>query len=386
MATRERVRLTDAGVARLRPTEKEFTVWDSRVPGLGVRVRPNGGKSYVLIRTVGGCTRRVSLGPAALKGVEVVRQACQAILADAAAGAPDEPARKVPLFRDFVAGAWHEAHFVRCKPSTRRATRYMLDAQLLPAFGATRMDRITSAQVERWFDGYSRTAPGGANRTLDVLRQILNFGIACAHVETNPARGVRKNPRKPMTRFLSREEVRRLHDALDAASLRGPVQRRQADIIRVLMLTGCRKMEIVKLRWSAVDGDTLALADSKTGPRKVHLNPQARAVLDRQPRGDGTWVFPSPFNPDRPCSDSVSLWQSVRREAGIEDVRLHDLRHNYASYAVKSGVPVPVVSRLLGHSSVRTTLRYVHQDDRDIRAAAERIGEAMAKLMAGTGV
>ena len=382
MATRKHVRLTDAGIARLRPQQREHTVWDSRVAGLGVRVRPSGGKSYILIRTVGGRTRRVSLGSVASKGIVEVRQQCLAMKAVPAVAGPKEPARKAPLFRDFVAGAWHEAHFLRCKPSTRRAMRYMLDAQLLPTFGATRLDLITSTQVERWFDGYSRTAPGGANRTLDLLCQILNFGIACGHLEGNPTRNVARNRRRAITRFLSRDEIRRLHDALDAASRRGPVQSRQADIIRLLMLTGCRKGEIVNLRWSEVDGDTLALADSKTGPRKVHLNPQARAVLDRQPRGVGGYVFPSPVSSDRPCSDNVSLWLRVRRKAGIEDVRLHDLRHNYASHAVMNGVPVPVVSRLLGHTSVRMTLRYVHMDDRDVRAAAERIGDAMSKLMA----
>ena len=383
MATRKRTRLTDAGIARLRPQEREFTVWDSRVPGLGVRVRPNGGSSYVLIRTVGGRTRRISLGATASKGVDEVRKECLTIQAGAGSEVPEATARKAPMFRDFVAGPWHEAHLSRCKPSTRRSVGYVLSARLLPAFGATELDRITATQVERWFDRYSRDAPGGANRAINLLRQILNFGIACGHLETNPTRGVRRNRRTPMTRFLSRDEIRRLHETLDAASLRGPSQRQQADVIRLLMLTGCRKGEIVGLRWSEVDGGMLVLADSKTGPRKVHLNPQARAVLDRQPRGPGPYVFPSPDSAGRPRSDTLGLWLRVRREAGIEDVRLHDLRHNYASHAVMNGVPVPVVSRLLGHRSERMTLRYVHLGDRDVRAAAERIGEGMAALMNG---
>ncbi|MYA87305.1 MAG: tyrosine-type recombinase/integrase, partial [Boseongicola sp. SB0662_bin_57] len=344
MAARKRVRLTDAGIARLKPQAREFTVWDSRVPGLGVRVRPNGGMSYVLIRTVEGLTRRVSLGPTALRGVDDIRRECLARQADAAVAGPSEPARDPPTFGDFVEREWRAAHLKRCKPSTIKADGSVLRTQLLPAFGATRLDRITRAGIERWFDDYSRTAPGGANRALDVLRQILNFGIACGHAGTNPASGVRKNRRPEMTRFLSRDEVRRLHGALDAASRHGPSQRRQADVIRLLLLTGCRKGEVTNLRWSEVDGDMLALADSKTGPRTVHLNPQARAVLDRQQRGESPWVFPSPVRPDRPCSDEVSLWRTVRREAGIEDVRLHDLRHNYASWAVMNGVPVPVVS------------------------------------------
>ncbi|MYA86894.1 MAG: tyrosine-type recombinase/integrase [Boseongicola sp. SB0662_bin_57] len=385
MATRKHVRLTDAGIARLRPQKREFTVWDSRVAGLGVRVRPNGARSYVLIRTVEGRTKRVSLGPITTKGVDEVRRECLAMKAERTVEGPKVAARDVPSFGHFVAGEWQAAHWRHYKPSTRKGWESAIRTQLLPAFGATRLDRITRAQVERWFDGYSRTAPGGANWTLGLLRQILNFGIACGHVGTNPTRGVKKNRRKPMTRFLSREEIRRLHEALDVASRHGPSLRQQADIIRLLLLTGCRKSEILTLQCSEVDGDMLALANSKTGPRKVHLNPQARAILDRQPRVPGPWVFPSPQRPDRPRSGELRLWYKVRRKAGIEDVRLHDLRHSYASCAVMNGVPVPVVSRLLGHSSSKMTLRYVHLADRDVRAAAERVGEAIAGLLDGDG-
>ena len=383
MATRKRIRLTNAGIARLRPGAREFTVWDSRVPGLGVRVRPNGGRSYVLIRTVDGRTRRVSLGPVSAKGVDDVRHECMSIKVESAVEGLGETARAAPSFADFVDREWRAAHMDRCRPSTRKGREGALRRQLLPAFGTMRLNRITRAQIESWFHGYSQTAPGGANWTLDLLRQILNFGIACGHVKTNPARDVKKNRRTPMTRFLSREEVRRLHEALDAASRRGPSAHQQADIVRLLLLSGCRKGEILNLRWSEVEGDTLVLADSKTGPRKVHLNPQARAVLDRQMRGPGPYVFPSPVCPDRPRGGNLSVWDKARREAGIEDVRLHDLRHNFASHAVMQGVPVPVVSRLLGHTSTRMTLRYVHLADRDVRAAAERVGMAMAKLMAG---
>ena len=173
-----------------------------------------------------------------------------------------------------------------------------------------------------------------------------------------------------------------LHRALDEHSREGPGAHQQVDIIRLLLLTGCRKSEILKLRWSEVDGDTLSLADSKTGPRTVPLSAQARRIIERQPRGQSDFVFPSPRNLSRPRVRDLPLWYSVRREANIEDVRLHDLRHNLASHAVMNDVPVPVVSRLLGHSSVRMTLRYAHLADKDIGATAERIGASMARAMA----
>ena len=155
----------------------------------------------------------------------------------------------------------------------------------------------------------------------------------------------------------------------------------QADIIRLLLLTGCRKSEIVRLRWSEVRGNVLALADAKTGPRTVPLNTQARRILERQRRGESPFVFPSPRDPSRPRGPELSLWYRVRREAGFEDVRLHDLRHTHASHAVMNGVPVPVVSRLLGHSNTRMTLRYAHLGDREIEQAAERVGGSIGTIL-----
>ncbi len=379
MAGKRHVRLTDAAIARLRPREREYTLWDSRVPGLGVRVRSTGGRSYVLLLEAGGRTRRVSLGPVSLKGIAEVRRECHARRASPEPAETAAPTRAVPLFREFVEGEWRRAHFDRYKPSTKKGVRSVLAARILPAFGARPVDRITPAQVGRWFDAYSRTAPGNANHALALFRQIMNVAIARGLIETNPARGLKRNRRPALTRFLSREEIGRLHRVLDRQTRKSG--RQQADIIRLLLLTGCRKGEIVRLRWSAVQDDMLVLADSKTGPRTVPLNTQARRILEGQSRGASQFVFPSPFDPARPRRPDLRLWYRVRREAGIEDVRLHDLRHTLASHAVMNGVPVPVVSRLLGHGNVSMTLRYAHLGDRDIEAAAERVGQSIAAIM-----
>ena len=382
MTGRERMRLTDAAVARFRPREREYTVWDTRTPGFGVRVRPSGGTSFVLLRKADGRSTRVSLGSASSRSVDDARRQCHALMAKLHSEHPMKPTHKVPLFRDFVEAPWMDAHFPRYKPSTRKGVNTDLTNQLVPAFGSTPLDRITRNHVLHWFDAYSQTAPGGANHALKVLRQILEFAIARGHLSINPARDVTMNRRTALTRFLSRDELRRLHRALDRHARTGTRLARQADIIRLLLFTGCRRGEILALRWNEVDGDTIALGDAKTGPRKVYLNARARRIIERQPRRQSAFVFPSPRNPERPHDPHLPLWDRVRTEAGIEDVRLHDLRHTMASYAVMNGVPVPVVSRLLGHSNVRMTLRYAHLADKDIEAAAERIGAAMARSMA----
>ena len=221
--------------------------------------------------------------------------------------------------------------------------------------------------------------PAPANHALALLRQIMNVAVAQGHVGKNPTHGIAPNRRPRLTRFLSREEVTRLHRVLDGQTRKGG--REQADIVRLLLLTGCRRGEIVRLRWSEVRDGALMLADGKTGPRRVPLNSRARRILDRRPRSESPFVFPSPLDPGRPRGPGLSIWDRVRKEAGIEDVRLHDLRHTLASHAVMNGLPVPVVARLLGHSNVRMTLRYAHLGDREIEEAAERVGRAIATLL-----
>ena len=377
MAARRR-RLTDASVARLTPAAREYTVWDTRQAGLGVRVRPSGHRSFVYCRKGDGGARRITLGPAALTSVEEARARCLDIETGARSSGPERGA--VPTFGEFAAGPG-KACFERGKPSTREAQARVVAARLLPAFGSLPLDRIDRAGVTRWFDEYSRTAPGGANEALSLLCRILNHAIVCGHLRTNPARGIKRNPRPKLTRFLSRGEIRRLHRELDRYAGARPSRARQADIIRLLLLTGCRKSEIRTLRWRDVDGDTLNLADAKTGPRRVFLNAPARAIVERQPRSGSALVFPSPIDPGRPLCSDLPLWYSVRREAGVEDVRIHDLRHTFASHAVLQGVPLPVVSRLLGHKHPSMTLRYAHVGDRETEAAAERIGAAIAQAL-----
>ena len=168
-----------------------------------------------------------------------------------------------PVFANFARETWRASWISHSKPSTIRGRDSILKAQLLPAFGKLRMDRITPAHVHRWFDAYSLTWPGAANKALEALSQILNHAVKLEHITANPARGVTQNPRPKLARFLSREEIERLRMALDRHA--GGKRGQQADIIRLLLMTGCRKNEIVRLRRQEVDAGCLRLADSKTG-------------------------------------------------------------------------------------------------------------------------
>ena len=383
MAGGRRVRLTDAGVARLKPGKTEYIVRDSRTAGLGVRVRPSGHRSFVWHGQANGRAVRKTVGPAALMSVEEARRECIALQnGDRPAGAGNAEDRPgVPLFREFVIGEWSAASRSRMGASRLKFVDRMLNEHFLPAFGTLGLDRIRRRDIERWFDGYSETSPGAANEALGLLRQILSAAVAAGLIENSPAQGIKRNPRPKFTRFLSTAEIDRLHRTLDRLVDQRPSRRRQADIIRLLLLTGCRRGEIVNLKWSEFDGDVLRLTKAKTGPRTVWLSGAARAILDRQPRTGSPYVFPSPLDPARPCHREVQFWYRARKEAGIEDVRLHDLRHTVASQAVARGAALSTVARMLGHADPRMTLRYAHASDRDVAAAAERIGTAIAYAM-----
>lgn len=285
-----------------------------------------------------------------------------------------------PTLNEFIAGAWKKFCYSPCKKSTRIRIDSALRTQLLPEFGVKRLDHIESVDVLNWFERYSLTAPGGANRVLDILKQIFNYAIECGFIQNNPTNGLKRNPRLKLTRFLSRAEIHQLHKILDSHCSRGSGQQ-QVDIIRLLLFTGCRKGEIIHLRWSEYHGDRLYLHDSKTGARTVHLNSQSQEILASQPKVSDIYVFPSHHDTSIPRSSELSLWRKVKRVAQLEDVRLHDLRHTFASHAVISKVPLPVVARLLGHSREHMTLRYAHVCDRETEAAAERIGTAIGAVL-----
>ena len=381
-----KVRLTDAVVRKLRPGGTEYIVRDIRVAGLGVRVRPSGHRSFVWHGTVNGRMVRTTIGAAALTTVKEARTACRTLLDGSHPLCFGDPAGRaaVPLFRNFVMEDWLPAHRSHCSQGSGERVDRMIRARLVPAFGALRLDRIGRPHVERWFDNMSRKTPGAANIALAVLRQIMGAAKAAGHVGTDPVACVRPNPGRKMTRFLSAEEIARFHRTLDRLVEERPSRRPQADIIRLLLLTGCRMSEILTLRWSEIDGDMLRLAEAKTGPRTVWLSGAAQAVIARQPRTASAFVFPSPRDPARPQSHNLGLWQRARREAGIEDVRLHDLRHTVASQAVARGVPLPTVARMLGHSQPVMTLRYAHVGDREVEQAAKRVGAIIVAAMAGS--
>ena len=193
-----RMRLSDRNVERLPARRREYTVWDTRNADLGVRVRPSGHRTFICLDSRGGSTKRSTLGRTTLMSVDEARVRCFDVQAGRTDSREANPA--VPLFRDFVAAVWKAECHERQKPSTRRCNDSFLATQLLPAFGNLPLDRIDRRAVQLWFDRYSEATPGGANRSLAVLCQIMNYARVHGHIEVNPASGIRRNPERKLNR------------------------------------------------------------------------------------------------------------------------------------------------------------------------------------------
>ena len=196
---------------------------------------------------------------------------------------------------------------------------------------------------------------------------------------SNPCRHVKRYKERKRERFLSPEETERLGEVLRDAEQEMPSA---VAAIRLLLLTGCRLSEIQFLRWEDVKEDCIELPDAKTGGRVVPLGPEARAVLESLPREDGNpWVIAGKL-PGSHLTDLQRPWRRIRERAGLEDVRIHDLRHSYASRALALGESLTMIGKLLGHTQVQTTARYAHLARDSIQNAAARITGSIGSNLA----
>ncbi len=377
----KRIYLTDRSVQSLKATKKDRYIWDTKLAGFAVRQRPsvkaNNGKSWVVYRRHDGKTTKTILGKPPQMNAETARIRARAFLLTVDFPESEDVTLNIPTFAEFATDHW-QTDLQRMKPSTQRGIRSYLNRQLLPNFGNMRLDRITRKDVLKWFDHYSRTSPGAANQALGLLRQILISAMRFDFIAYSPVKGVMPNKRQRPMRVLSNDEIARLHQALDVMR---PRMKNAVDIIRMLMLTGCRSGEIRQLRWREIRENKLYLEDSKTGPRIIWLSTAAKALLEARQTQAKTYVFPSGRRPDTPFHNIDYHWHIIRSMAGLDGVRLHDLRHSFASHAIRSGLPVPVIQKLLGHSSPVMTMRYIHYADDDVAKAAEGIGEKLQEFM-----
>ncbi len=390
MHSTNKLTLSRQSVDRLPVADREIVYWDRHLPGFGVRVYATGSKVYIAHARSGGKTRRVTIGRHGAWSTERARREAGALIADIKAGrTPGRPgADSASATGPTIAGLaddYMTRHVaLRCKPSTQRSCRHILDRFLLPRFGALRVGEITPDHVAA-LHYRLRETPIMANQTVSLLSRLFLRAAASGNAPPggNPCRFIRKYPARSRERFLSEQEYDRLGAALDELEGAGRVLASAAAAIRLLMLTGCRRNEILTLKWEDVDleHDELRLRDAKTGARAVPLSPTARGVLTAIPRQPGNpWVIFG-REPGTHLANLNSSWQVARREAGLEDMRLHDLRHSFASRALALGESLPTIARLLGHSQIQTTARYAHLARQPVKTAAATVADSLADDM-----
>jgi len=405
-------RITKRVVEALQPNGSEFTVWDETVSGFGVRVRPTGAKSYVVVYRAGtgrgAPVRRYTIAAVGKIAPERARARAKVILGAVAHG--HDPAsqktteRGTPTVAE-LANRFMAGH-VRAKLKSGTVEFYgdILYRVVKPALGATKADKLTRFQVGRLHSSLSAT-PFQANRVLAVVGSMYAFAGRAGIVPegTNPARGIDKFKEGRRERFLTGEELKRLGSAIREAESTGvpwtvdetkpatkhvPKSKRFAKIapsavaaLRLLLFTGCRLREILHLRWEHVDIERgcLFLPDSKSGRKTIILNAPALAVLNTLER-IGSFVVPGD-DPERPRHDLKRPWDAVASRAGLTGVRLHDLRHTYASIGAGGGLGLPIIGRLLGHAQVATTARHAHLDNDPLRRASEAIAGRIAAAL-----
>ena len=369
-------RLTQRLVDTLKPGKSVREFRDTELRGFGVRILPSGRKRFFVHAQSNGKRSWMKIGDASTMTLADARDLARSHLAASKTGdlpRPAEIAADAP-FED-VAEAVFRQQSRRWKPGTLDVNRNYLKNQILPRFRGQPISAITSADVQQWFASL-RSTPAAADRAAPVLSVIMREAetLGFRPEGTNPCVNIRRYRRRGRERFLSREETRRLGTVLKRHD--GHIL---AAAVKLLLLTGCRKSEIMTLQWQDFRDGHLFLRDGKTGPRTVWLSSAARAILDGLPR-NGIWVFPGRSGA-APAQGLKHFWQRLRDEAGLRDVRLHDLRHSYASLAIQAGETVLTIGRLLGHNKPDTTLKYVHLADDSVRDAVN----VVAPLLCGEG-
>jgi integrase len=396
------------------PKAGATVIYDADLPGFGIRLTPAGARSFVLNYVVDRRERRMTIGRFPAWSTSAAREEARMLkrkinlgidpMQEAVARTSDAiAAREAPTLHDLYE-RYAAEHLPAKAPRAAADDRSMWTAYILPALGSTRVAALRHRDVDALHAEISRSKPVRANRVIEVLRKALNLAIRWGWRADNPATGVRRNHEEKRERYLTPKELMRLTTALAVHP-----ERTSADAILLLVLTGARRSEVLMATWDQFHLDDPAVwvkPSSHTKQRRTHrvpLSPPAADLLRRRAEASaGRYVFPGAA-PDRPLTDMKRSWVSVCRAAGLAElspkidcnggpildrggkpktdwrptVRLHDLRHTYASVLASRGLSLPVIGALLGHTQPQTTARYAHLLDDPLRAATEAVAEAV---------
>ncbi|MEM8974001.1 MAG: tyrosine-type recombinase/integrase [Pseudomonadota bacterium] len=377
------------------PQSRDSYLWDSSVKGFGLKITPKGRKVYLLQYKVGRRTRRVMIGVHGPLTPQQARSRAQEILGEIATGRDPAAERAQQRFDqsgpttiEELLPFFMDSH-VRAKRRPRTAEEYQrqIDLHIQPRLGSKQVAEVVYGDIER-FHASLRHKPVLANRCVATLSMFFTWCIRNGyrpHPTTNPCAGLQKFKETPRERYLDIEEVSALGNAIAKGEKEGRHSIYAFAAIKVLVLTGARRQEVLTLRWDSVDlkRGTLNLSESKTGKKSIVLSDAAIELLASLPRiDDNPYCFPGTKSGE-PIYDCKRAWHWVREEAGLPDRRIHDLRHSLASFAAANNHSLPIIGALLGHRSSAATNRYTHLADNPVRSAANEVTRELSERLRG---
>jgi integrase len=385
-------KLTKRFVESLEPNSlKDYVVWDTELTEFAIRIWPSGRKVYfVRYRTKEGIKRYKTLGQHGKITAEQARAKALQYFSRVQKG--DDPVaeevtlRRAPAVVELADRYMAEHSLVKKKPGSIRPDAYNLRCHVLPALGTKKVLAVTRTDIASLHHAM-RATPGAANRVLSLLSKMFTlpeqWGLRPEG--SNPVRHIQRYRERRFDRFLSAEELARLGEVLAEAERTQTEYASAIAAIRLLIFTGTRLSEILQLRWQQVDFDhaCLRLPDSKTGAKLIYLSPPALEVLYSIERHESN---PYVIVGREPYSHLVNLrksWGRIRARAGLSDVRIHDLRHSFASVGVALGLSLPIIGKLLGHNHATTTQRYAHLAADPVKDAVDKIGTTIAVALHG---
>jgi site-specific recombinase XerD len=387
-----KIKITKRSVEALKVAPKDYIAFDTDLPGFGVRVMPSGKRFFLVQYRRHSRTRRLMIGQFGVVTAELARREAT-IKLGSVRGANGDPAalrdaeRQSTTMKELGERFLTQYVPTRCKPSTQAEYRRAVALFLDPFFAKQHVRSVTTADVAELHGSLSHI-PYQANRTLGVLSKMMNlaetWGIRDKH--SNPCEDVERYPERKRERFLSPKELRRLGRALTAAEIDQTETKYAVAAFRILLLTGCRLSEIQRLEWRYVDLEQkeLRLPDSKTGAKTVHLGEAVVALLEALPRVTGNPYVIVGKREKAHLTDLQHPWRRIRKAAELNDVRIHDLRHTFASGGLLVGEGLAMIGKLLGHTQVQTTARYAHLASDPVKQAATKISDRLALAMIGT--
>ena len=389
MPGRNAIRISKRAVDALAVERGDAVFWDSDLTGFGVRVYATGRKVYVVqVRGPTGRMKRATVGVHGKVAPDVARKDAATVIDRIRRGEePFPPAPEPEATVADLAKRYMTAHVeVNCRPKTVETFRRAVDRYIVPELGHLALSAVERSHVSD-LHFRMRDKPSQANQTVGVLAKMFRLAEAwgMTPLRRNPCRSVRLYKKNRRERFLTPEEYRTLGRVLDEAETKRGFLPSGVAAIRLLLLTGCRKNEIVTLRWDDIDrtAGEIRLRDTKTGARRIPLTPAVEWVLAGIPRIEGNpWIIAGQ-KPGDHLKNLDQIWLRLRPRAGLDDVRVHDCRHSYASRALAVGEGLPMIGKLLGHRKVTTTARYAHLARDTEKASAVKVGRSIGADILG---